>query len=353
MRIGLIGAGRIGNIHAQNLLRLDAVEEILVYDIDHGRARALAEGLGRSWTDSVEDLLGRADAAVIASTTDTHAPLLHRAAEAGVPAFCEKPIALALAESRAAVEAVRRAGILVQMGFQRRFDPGHLRIRDLVRGGELGTVYLLRHVSHDHDVPTAGYVPTSGGIYKDNLIHDFDLIRFVTGDEVEEVYAAGAVLVAEHFGRHGDVDTAAVTLRLAGGAIGLLSAVRHDPVGYDVRLEVFGSRDTVAAGWTERTPVTRIGPGGTAEADARPADPYRTWTARFGEAYRAEMEAFVQAVGSGPGDIAATPRDAHEALRVAVACGISRDERRPVRVSEVDEGSSHRVAARAETGGSS
>lgn len=341
MRIGLIGAGRIGTIHAQALAGLSAVKETLIFDVEAARARALAGEVDGRWVGALEAVLADSDAVIIASSTDTHAPLLHQAAAAGLSTFCEKPIALDLAESRGAVEAVGKAGILVQMGFQRRFDPGYLRIRDMVRRGELGVLYVVRHVSHDHDVPTAEYVPVSGGMYRDNLIHDFDLVRFVTGVEVEEVYAAGSVLVADYFGRQGDVDTAAVLLHLSGGTLALMSGVRHDPVGYDVRLEVFGSRDSVAAGWSDRTPVTLVRPAGAEQVEVRPADPYRTWTARFGEAYRAEMEAFVEAVRSGRLDVAATAEDAHESLRIAVACGISRTEHRPVRLAEVDEDRRH------------
>jgi myo-inositol 2-dehydrogenase/D-chiro-inositol 1-dehydrogenase len=330
VRVGLIGAGRIGRIHAETLSQLPPVDEVLIFDTDRGRAQAVARDVDAQWSDNLSAVFARVDGVIIASSTDTHVPLLRQAVEAKVPTFCEKPIALDAADSRAIVDVIQEAGIPVQMGFQRRLDVGYRRVRDMVREGELGTIYLVRHVSHDHDAPPEQYVSVSGGIFKDNLIHDFDILRFVTGQEVETVFAVGSVLVEEYFGRHDDVDTAAVLLRLSGDTLALMSAVRHDPVGYDVRIEAFGSKDTVAAGWSDRTPVASVDGGA-----APPRDPFRTWTERFGDAYRREIEAFIEMVRSGRGDVAATVEDAHQALRVAVACGISRAENRPVELAEV------------------
>lgn len=330
MRVGLVGAGRIGEIHARTLASLEGVEQVLVTDIDPSRAAALAEVVSGQAVADLDTLLEQAEALVIASSAETHAPFLHRAADAAVPTMCEKPIALDLETSRAAVEAVEKAGIPAQIGFQRRFDRGYQRLRDRIRRGDLGTLYLLRHVSHDHDTPPADYVAGSGGIYKDNLIHDFDLARFLTGEDVVEAYATGSVLVAPYFGEHDDVDTAAVTLRFASGALSIMSAVRHDPIGYDVRVEAFGSKDSLATGWNERTPLASVAP----ETEP-PAEPYRTWLGRFADAYRLELQSFVEAVGSGSVGAAATPRDAHEALRIAVACQLSRVEKRVVPLEEL------------------
>lgn len=338
MRIGLVGAGRIGRIHAEALSVLDSVE-LTVADADAPRAQELAAAVGAAFEADPEALFDRVDGVVIASSSDSHAPLLLRAAKAGLPAFCEKPLALDLATSRAALDTVTEAGIPVQMGLQRRFDPGYRRVRDTVAGGALGQLYLLRHTSHDHEPPPSDYVATSGGIFADNLIHDFDVARFVSGQEVEEVYATGSVLVDGYFGEHGDVDTAAVVLRLSGGALAVLSAVRRDPVGYDVRLEAFGSADSVAAGWSERTPVVSAdaAPDAPPSPHRRPADPFRTWTERFADAYRLELDAFVELVATGRTDVAATVADAHEALRIAVACQQSRTEHQPVSLSDVPE----------------
>lgn len=330
MRVGLIGAGQIGSIHAPILARLPEIDEILIFDVDPIRSVGLAGDVGAKPVEDVDALLADSDAVIIASRTDTHAPLLTRAAEMGVAAFCEKPIALDPVSSKEAVEAVKRSGIPAQIGFQRRFDPGYRRIRDRVSRGELGQLYVVHHVSHDHDVPPADYVMYSGSLYRDNLIHDFDVARFITGDEVEEVYAAGSVLVDDYFADYGDVDTGAAVLRFGGGTLGVMHAVRHDPVGYDVRVEAFGSRDSVTAGWNDRTPIVPMDPGMSA-----PAQPYRRWLERFGEAYRAEMQEFVQRVRTGEPGIAASPEDAHEALRIGEACLRSLQENRPVRMEEV------------------
>lgn len=330
MRVGVVGAGRIGQIHAATLASLESVDEVLVTDLDSSRAAAVAEEVSGQQVVDLDALLEQSDALVIASSAETHAPFLHRAAGAAVPTLCEKPIALDLETSRAAVQAVEDAGIPAQIGFQRRFDRGYQSLRDRIADGRIGTLYLLRHVSHDHETPPADYVAGSGGIYKDNLIHDFDLARFLTGDEVVEVYATGSVLVEPYFAEHNDVDTAAVTLRFRSGALALMSGIRHDPVGYDVRVEVFGSKDSLAAGWNERTPLGSVDPDGEARAD-----PYRTWLGRFADAYRLELRSFLEAVHTGTVATAATPRDAHEALRIAVACQLSHTEQRPVRLEEL------------------
>lgn len=325
-----MGSGRIGQIHAATLAALDGVEQVLVTDIDPSRAAAVAEEVSGQAVPDLDTLLERADALVIASSAETHAPFLHRAADAGVPTLCEKPIALDLESSRAAVQAVEDAGVTAQIGFQRRFDRGYQALHDRIARGEVGTLYLLRHVSHDHDTPPPDYVAGSGGIYKDNLIHDFDVARFLTGDDVIEVYATGSVLVAPYFADHDDVDTAAVVLRFSSGALAIMSGTRHDPIGYDVRVEVFGSNDSLAAGWNERTPLAAVDGERTP-----PHDPYRTWLGRFGDAYRLELRSFVEAVESGNVGVAATARDAHEALRIAVACQVSQEQRRAVRLDEV------------------
>lgn len=325
-----MGAGRIGQIHAATLASLEDVEQVLITDIDRSRAAALARDVSAQSVADLDTLLEQADALVIASSAGTHAPFLHRAAEAAVPTLCEKPIALDLKTSSAAVQAVERAGITAQIGFQRRFDRGYQSLRDRIARGDIGALYLLRHVSHDHETPPADYVAGSGGIYKDNLIHDFDVARFLAGDDVLEVYATGSVLVAPYFAEHDDVDVAAVTLRFRSGALAIMSGTRHDPVGYDVRVEAFGSEDSLAAGWNERTPL------GSVDGDAEPpADPYRTWLGRFADAYRLELQSFVEAVDTGDVGTAATPRDAHEALRIAVACQLSQTEQRAIRLEEL------------------
>jgi myo-inositol 2-dehydrogenase/D-chiro-inositol 1-dehydrogenase len=270
------------------------------------------------------------DALVVATSTPAHAPLLSLAAGAGIPAFCEKPVALELDVIDAVAEEVDRADVLVQVGFQRRFDAGYLAARDAVANGTLGRLLLLRAATHDPVPPAGEYIAASGGIFRDLHIHDFDAIRFVTGQEVSEVYADGAVRETPWFEDYGDVDAAAAVLRLADGTLAVLTGTRHDPLGYDVRLEVFGTRDSIAVGVDGRTPLRSVEP----EAPRAAADGYRDFLDRFDGAYRAELQAFVTAVREGDPS-ACTLADARAALAVALAAGRSRAERRPVSIEEV------------------
>jgi myo-inositol 2-dehydrogenase/D-chiro-inositol 1-dehydrogenase len=267
---------------------------------------------------------------VIATATPAHAPLLQLAARSGLPALCEKPVALDLATLDDVLAEVERAGTLVQIGFQRRFDAGYRAAHDAVAAGALGKVLVVRAATHDPSPPTEEYVAASGGIFRDLHIHDFDAVRFVTGQEVVNVYADGALLEAEWFERYDDVDTAVAVLRLSGGALAILSGTRHDPLGYDVRLEVFGTGDSIAVGVDDRSPIRSVEPG-----VAQPSEPgYRNFMERFEPAYRSELAAFVETVRDG-GDSLCTLEETRAALLVALAADQSRAERRPVSIEEV------------------
>lgn len=329
MIVGVIGAGRIGKVHATILSALE-ISRLLIADTDRDRAVELSKAIPGAAAADIARLFEVSDAVVIASSTDSHASLLHLAAQAGVTAFCQKPIALDLESTRAAIEAVEQAGITVQMGFQRRYDPAMRRLQDRVQDGGIGRVYLVRSQTHDPEPPPLDYIPVSGGIFKDCLIHDIDAVRYVTGQEVVSVMATGAVLGFPEIGELGDVDSAVVNAELSEGTLAQLSCLRHDPIGYDVRLEVFGSADSIAAGFGPTTPIN------SAEADRFESHrPTRTWYERFEEAYRIEMEAFVR-VANGIEAPASTPRDAEAALRIATACDISMAERRLVSVEEIE-----------------
>jgi myo-inositol 2-dehydrogenase/D-chiro-inositol 1-dehydrogenase len=244
--------------------------------------------------------------------------------------FCEKPISLDVTSTAAALDVVERAGVELQVGFMRRFDPGFVEVRRLVESGELGDVYLVRAASHDHVPPHESYLDHAGSVYRDMHIHDFDAVRWLTGREVIEVFAAGSVLVDEMFRRHDDVDMTALVLVLEGGVLASITGARANPLGYDHRTEVIGSRDAVCAGWTERTPLRSADPDG----GAAPVDPFPAFPDRFGPAYRAEVEAFV-ALCRGEGSNRCPGGSALDALRVAVAADRSRAEHRPVAVAEV------------------
>jgi len=328
--VGLAGVGRIGGFHAETLATLPGVSAVTVADAAPARAAKVAGLHGFGTVETIEALLDAGvDALVIATPTESHAGLIGLAAGAGVPAFCEKPVALDLAATDAVVDLVERAGTLVQIGFQRRFDRGYRAAHEAVRSGTLGKLLVVRAATHDPAPPPEAFIATSGGIFRDLLIHDIDAIRFVTGEEVVEVYADGAVLETEWFARHDDVDAAVAVLRLSGGALAILSGTRRDPRGYDIRLEVFGTHDSIAVGVDDRTPLRSVEPGVPTQADG-----YRDFIDRFGPAYRDELTAFLDAVRRG-GESPCSVTDARAALAVAVAADLSRAQRRPVAIEEV------------------
>jgi myo-inositol 2-dehydrogenase/D-chiro-inositol 1-dehydrogenase len=330
MRMGVIGVGRIGRYHARVLGQHPDVERLVIADSDPERARQVAGDLGALVADSVDDLLDRVDAVAIAASTAAHAELITKAVDAGRPTFCEKPIALDLDSTAAVVRHVRAANVPVQMGFQRRFDHGYRGARELVQSGALGAVYIVRLAGHDPAPPHESYIPQSGGMFRDLHVHDFDIIPWVLGQHITEVYADGAVLCDPMFARHGDVDTTVGVLRFSGGTLGILSGSRHDPLGYDIRTELFGSKDSVAVGWDARMPLRSLEPG----MPPRPPSAYQNFLDRFDAAYRAELAAFVD-VARGRAQTPCTVEDAESALRVAMACDRSRAEHRPVSLAEI------------------
>ena len=331
LHVGVVGVGRIGLFHVQTLQALDGVSSLTVTDADATRARRVAAELGVSAVETPEALVeAGVDALVVATATPGHAPLLRLAAAAGLPAFCEKPVALDLATIVDVIGEVERAGILVQVGFQRRFDAGYRAAHDAVAAGALGNLLIVRAATHDPAPPAEEYIAGSGGIFRDLHIHDFDAVRYVTGQEITEVYADGAVRETAWLERHGDVDAAVAVLRLSGGTLGILSGTRLDPLGYDVRLEVFGSADSIAVGVDRRSPIRSVEPGAPQPNGAG----YANFIERFEPAYRRELAAFVDAVREG-GASACTLDEARAALVVALAADHSRAERRPVSIEEV------------------
>ncbi len=331
LHVGVIGVGRIGAFHVESLRALDGVSALTLADADATRALQVAKELDANAAETPEALVDAGvDALVIATATAGHAPLLRLAAAAGIPAFCEKPVALDLAAIDDVLEEVSRAGILVQIGFQRRFDAGYRAARDAVATGTLGNLLAVRAATHDPAPPAEAYIAASGGIFRDLSIHDFDAVRYVTGEDIVEVYADGAVRETPWFAEHGDVDVAVAVLRMSGGALGILSGTRHDPLGYDVRLEVFGVSDSIAVGVDRRSPLRSVEPGAASPAGAR----YGNFLERFELAYRAELAAFVEAVRNG-GESPCPLSEARAALLVALAADRSRAERRPVSIEEV------------------
>ncbi|HYN68238.1 MAG TPA: Gfo/Idh/MocA family oxidoreductase [Ornithinibacter sp.] len=331
MRIGLAGAGRIGAFHALTLASLDGVDEVVVGDSLPDVAQAVAASLPSARAVAVDALVGSGvDALVIATSTPGHAPLLRAAVAAGLPTFCEKPVAATLAETIDVVRVVEESAVPVHIGFQRRFDAGYRRAREAVRSGELGFVHTLRANTSDRLPPEPGYVPTSGGIFRDCSVHDCDVVRFVTGSEVLRVHAVGGTKGEAFFSEAGDVDSGAALLTLDDGTIALLSTTRYHGQGHDVRLEVLGSQGSVAVGLDHSLALRSVEDG----VDFPRGPVHESFMDRFGPAYRAELTYFLT-VAAGEAPSPCTVRDALEAFRVAEACTLSLHEGRPVDLAEI------------------
>ncbi|MEU8265690.1 Gfo/Idh/MocA family oxidoreductase [Sphaerisporangium sp. NPDC049002] len=325
MRVGLLGLGRIGAFHATTLAAHPEVGELIVSDADEVRAKEVAGRVGALVGDAFET-----DAVVVATPTSTHAELILRACDAGVPVFCEKPVAPGIEETARVVEAADRSGTLVHIGFQRRFDAGYAAARRALRSGEVGDLHRVHLLTADPRPPDAAYIPLSGGIFRDCHIHDFDILRWVTGREVESVYATGANRGAAFFAEAGDVDTSAALLTLDDGTLVTMQGSRYNGAGYDVRMELAGTRGTVVVGLDDRVPLTSAEPA----AGFPSGEPWPDFGARFEAAYVTEIGAFLGSVRDG-GQSPCTVQDALAALRVAEAAELSRRTGRLVRVAEV------------------
>jgi myo-inositol 2-dehydrogenase/D-chiro-inositol 1-dehydrogenase len=330
MRVALLGAGRIGRLHAGLLAATPGIHEVVVADALPDRAAAVAQETGIRAAPTIAAALDEADAVVVAAATNAHAPLVRETIGRGLPTFCEKPLADDLTATIDVAKVIESSGVPFQLGFQRRFDAGYTEARRRLQSGELGTLYTFRLAGHDPAPPHEDYIPASGGLFRDFSIHDFDVIRWLTGQEVAEVYADGAVRGFPVFAKYGDVDTAVATLRMADGALGAVTVARHDPLGYDIRAELFGSKDSISVGLGPRTPIRSVEPG--VPAPAGPAWP--DFLDRFRSAYASELATFVK-VAAGDAPSPCTPRDGVEALRIAEAATRSLHEHRPVRLEEV------------------
>ena len=250
LRIGVIGAGRIGKLHSNNLAnRVPNAQLVCISDVYEPAAKAQAEKLGIAYTTDYHDILNdpAIDAVFICSSTDTHSPISIEAAKAGKHIFCEKPIDHDLDKIKAVLEEVKKAGVKYQVGFNRRFDRNFKHVHDVVKNGGIGDVQIVKVTSRDPEAPPISYVKVSGGIFVDMTIHDFDMVRYLSGSEVEEVSTFGACLVDPEIGKAGDVDTCIINLRFANGALGVIDNSRQAVYGYDQRIEVFGSKGMISA----------------------------------------------------------------------------------------------------------
>jgi myo-inositol 2-dehydrogenase/D-chiro-inositol 1-dehydrogenase len=333
LRIGVVGVGRIGRMHAELLEReIGGATVTRVHDAHEPSARLTADALGIQAVADVEELVGAddVDAVAICTSTDTHADLIVAAARAGKAIFCEKPVSLDLAEVDRALAAVDAAGVPFQIGFNRRFDPAHAAVAAAVAAGAVGEPHLARITSRDPAPPPLDYVRTSGGLFLDMTIHDFDMARYVTGSEVVEVFARGAVRVDPAIGAAGDVDTAVITLVHENGCLTTIDNSRQALYGYDQRVEVFGSAGMAAS----ENPLAHTALVRTKDGTRAPTLPY-FFLERYIPSYLAEWNAFVAAVGAGVAP-PVTAADARPPLVIGLAAWRSVREGRPVRTAEVE-----------------
>lgn len=329
--LGLIGLGRIGAFHADTLTNLPEVSGLVVTDERPDVVAAVASKYGVKPADSVDQLLSAGvDGVVVAAATPAHAELALAAVERGLPTFCEKPIASTAAESARVAEIIARSGVPVQVGYQRRYDAAFAAVKQAVDSGTLGALHTVRSTTMDPAPPPMDYIKGSGGIFRDCAVHDFDVIRWVTGQEAVEVYATGSVQGDPLFTEYGDVDTAAIVVRFDGGALGVVSAARYNGRGYDCRLEAHGFDDTVVAGWDQGAPVRNADPAN----DFPTGPPHHFFMDRFTAAFRTELAEFVKVVQGGPVR-GATVADAVEVAWIAEAATESLRRGAPVRIEEV------------------
>ncbi len=327
VRVALIGAGRIGQRHASTLASaVPRAELAVIADLNGEAAQTLAAKVRcERWTDDPLAALvdPTIDALVIASSTDSHAPLIVGAAEAGKQIFCEKPIALDLEATDRALEAVERTGVRLQMGFQRRFDKAYRTAKELIDAGALGRIEAIRDTMRDPSPAPRAYLETSGGLYRDMTIHNFDCVRWMMGQEVTELFAMGSAIVSPLFGELGDIDTSVISLRFANDGLGVIDNSRRSGFGYDVRTEVFGSEGALMIGYSRDTPMLRL------DAHGIHSDHIHWFLERFDQAYIDELKVFVDCIVDG------TPppvdgNDARAAMVLAYAAEASRRENAPV-----------------------
>lgn len=333
IKVGIIGAGRIGKLHAENIIRNVSVAEIkAVADIYADRIREWAHdwGIQKVTTDYEEILRDQEiEAVLICSSTDTHALFTMEAAGAGKHIFCEKPIDFDIDRINKALEAVKEAGVRFQIGFNRRFDHNFRKVRDIVQAGRIGEPHIVKITSRDPAPPPIEYVKVSGGLFLDMTIHDFDMARFLTGSEIEEVYVQAAVLVDRAIGEAGDVDTAVVTLKFANGAIGVIDNSRRAVYGYDQRVEVFGSKGCVAV--SNDTPDSAVL---STEEGVLGEKPKYFFLERYKDSFIEEMKEFFDAILNDR-EPPVTGIDGLKPVVIGLAAKKSFKEGRPVKIAEI------------------
>lgn len=333
INFALIGAGRIGKVHAKAIMTAipnASIISVADYYLDSAQSLAQEYNIAHVTDNHIEAIQqDGVDAVIIASSTDTHAPFMIDAAKAGKHIFCEKPIAPTLAEIDEALAVIDSAGVKLQIGFNRRFDASFARVKQAIDSGEIGTPHLLHIISRDPAPPPIDYIKVSGGIFFDMTIHDFDMSRFLFG-EVDEIYAAGGVMVDTAIGEAGDIDTAMITLKFANGAIGTIDNSRQAVYGYDQRVEVFGSKGSAKNANVYPDTVTLS----DANTVQRASLPMNFFLERYMASYEQELIDFVDAVVNDT-PVPVTGYDGRVPVVMAMAAKKSYQENRPVKLSEI------------------
>ena len=335
LKIGLLGGGHIGKLHATNVQNFipDAEITVLADPFMNDDMEAFAKGLGiaKCTKDPAEVFADpEVQAVMICSSTNTHADFMIKAAEAGKHIFCEKPIDTDISKIKEALAAVEKAGVKLQVGFVRRFDRSHKAVRDVVASGKLGAPYVVKVCSRDPGAPPMEYVKVSGGIFLDMMIHDFDMVRYLSGSDVVEVSTTGAVLVDPRFADYDDVDTAIVTLKFANGAIGVIDNCRQAPYGYDQRVEVLCEKGAVQ----DNNNLENEAYISTAER-VESAKPTYFFLERYNDAFVEEVKEFIAAVNNNTEPVVGG-KDGLEPVRIAIAAKKSLVEGRPVKLEEIE-----------------
>ncbi|MBT2658582.1 inositol 2-dehydrogenase [Bacillus sp. ISL-18] len=334
LTVGIIGAGRIGKIHVDNLrgiseVRLKSVSDVVIDHLEEWAKEKQIEVLTANYQDILND--PEINAVFICSPTTTHANLIKEAAAAGKHIFCEKPVSFSVEETEEALEEVEAAGVKLQVGFNRRFDPNFRKIRELVQTGDIGVPHILKITSRDPEPPGIDYIKTSGGLFMDMAIHDFDMARYIMDSEVVEVFANGAVLVDPAIGEAGDIDTAIITLKFANGALGVIDNSRRAAYGYDQRLEVFGDQGAAQAE-NNRANTVEIS---TAQHVSK-EKPLYFFLERYTQAYIDEVNEFVTAILKNQ-EVICSGYDGLQAERIAKAAKESLETGAPVQLQSAGQ----------------
>jgi myo-inositol 2-dehydrogenase/D-chiro-inositol 1-dehydrogenase len=328
IRFGILGAGRIGKVHAATIAKSSKAEVVFIADAMPKAAAELAKSVGAE-VASVEDIIKskNVDAVLIATPTDTHADYIELAARAGKAILCEKPVSLSVARIEKCLKVVEKTKAKLMIGFNRRFDPNFANLEQRIRKGDIGAVELVTVISRDPGLPPVDYIKRSGGLYRDMMIHDFDMARFLVGEEFVVVQALGASLVDKEIGKAGDVDTASVQMQTASGKICVITNSRRATYGYDQRMEVHGAKGMLRAGNVHNTTVE------LANASGVLGDPVLNFfTERYGDAYANEVNSFIDGIAKG---VSSRPNghDGLQAQKLADAATKSWSTGRPVKVA--------------------